>query len=103
MIASLRLDRALRGAFGADALDRLGGRRRLGHPPRRPLADAEHLAVDPDLDPERLLVVRAGRVDEPVVGPLAGSPLGVFLQPALGALEREDRRLQRRARARPAP
>ena len=43
------------------------------------------------------------RLDDPVVGPLAGSALGVLLQPALRALEREDRRLQRSAPARPAP
>ena len=67
---SLRLDRALRGAFGADALDRLGGSTRLGSAPGRTLADAEQLPVDPDFDPERLLVVRTGRLDEPVVGPL---------------------------------
>ena len=36
-----------------------GRGRRLGVAARRPLADAEDLAVDPDLDPERLLVVRA--------------------------------------------
>ena len=39
--------------------DRLGGRGGLGGPARRALADAQQLAVDPDLDPERLLVVRA--------------------------------------------
>ena len=40
---------------------------------RRALADAQQLAVDPDLDPERLLVVGPGRVDEPVRR--AGSPV----------------------------
>ena len=49
-----------------------GPRRGLGAPARRPLADAEDLAVDPDLDPELLLVVGPGRLEQPVLGPLAG-------------------------------
>ena len=72
---------AFGGALGADPLDGLCGGAGLGRPSRRPFARAEHFAVDPDLDPERLLVVRTRRFHEPVVGPLAGSPLCVFLQP----------------------
>ena len=37
----------------AQAVHRLGRGRGLGDPARRPLADAEDLAVDPHLDPER--------------------------------------------------
>ena len=50
-----------------DALDRLGRRGGLGDPTRRALADAEQLAVDPDLDAEGLLVVG------PAMPPRAGS------------------------------
>ena len=56
-----------------------------GPRPRR--AFARHL----DLDPELLLVVGSDRLDQPVERPLAGRPLGVLLEPALGALERRDR------------
>ena len=47
------------------ALEGLGGGRGLGGPARRALAHAEQPILDPDLDPEELLVVRAGRVDDP--------------------------------------
>ncbi len=66
--------------LGADALDGLRRGRCLGHPARRPFAAAEHLAVDPDLDPERLLVVRPRRGHEPVIGAFARPALCVFLQ-----------------------
>ena len=85
-------------ALGADPLDRLRRRGGLGHAPRRTLADAEDLAVDPDLDAERLLVVRAGRVQQAILRSLTGAPLRVLLQPALGALQAEERRLQRELR-----
>ena len=78
-----------RGDARSQRLERLGGGRRLGDPARRALADAERPPVDRDLDPER-----ASRGPGPVastsavVRPLAGRPLGVLLEPALGALER---------------
>ena len=75
-----------------DLLHRLRRGGRLCDPPRRPLADAQPLPVDPDLDAERLLVVGPGRVHEPVRRPVAGMSLGVLLEPALGTLERDDRR-----------
>ena len=68
-----------------------GGGRRLRDPARRALADAERPPVDLDLDPELLLVVGSDGLDQPVERPLAGRPLGVLLEPALGALERRDR------------
>ena len=67
-----------------------GRGRGLGDPPRRALPDAERPALDLDLDPELLLVVRPDRLDQAVDGPLAGGPLGVLLEPALGALEGGD-------------
>ena len=70
-----------------------GGRGRLGSPTRRPIADAQQLAVDPDLDPERALVIGSTRLGQPVRRPLAGTALGELLEPALGALEGADRRL----------
>ena len=48
------------------------------------------------------LVVGPGRLDEPVDGPVAGRPLGVFLEPALGALQGTDRAIRHRAPGRPA-
>ena len=48
-----------------------------------PSPTPERLPVDPDLDPEELLVVGTGRVDDPVVGTRAGAALGVLLQAAL--------------------
>ena len=97
---SIRRVAAPRALAGATRCARIrsiacGRRRRLGDPARRALADAEHLAVDPDLDPERLLVVGAGRVDAAGTPAARRSSLGVFLQPALGALERAIGRLQR--------
>ena len=47
-------------------------------------------------------MVRPGRIDEAIHRPFAGGPLGVFLEPALGTLERADRRSRRRAPGRPA-
>ena len=48
-----------------------------------------------DLDPELLLVVRPDRLEQVVDGPLAGRPLGVLLEAALGALERRQREVGR--------
>ena len=70
-----------------EPIERLRGRRGLGDASRRPLADAEHLALDPDLDAERPSRGPARSRRDPVVGPRAGSPLGVLLEAALGALE----------------
>ena len=86
----------------ADRLERLGGRGRLGDPPRRPLTRAEDAAVDLDLDPEALLVVGPDGLDQPVERPVAGRALGVLLEPALGALERRQRRLGGQLELRPA-
>ncbi len=58
-----------------------------------PSTDAKPLAVHPHLDAERLFVIGPARVHEPVRRPVAGMPLGVLLEPALRALERDDRRL----------
>src|SRR5262245_55549875 len=55
-----------------ERLERCGGLRGAA---RRPLACAQRRAVDPDLDPEQLLVVRPARVDDPVLRSRAGSPL----------------------------
>ncbi len=79
----------------AQLVERLGCGGRLGDPSRWTLADAEQVAADPDLDPERLLVVRPAGIDDVVGRPLAGRPLGEFLEAALGALEGADRCLRR--------
>ena len=63
------------------------------------LAHPEDLPADRHLDPEHLLVIRADRLEQPVVRALAVRPLGVLLEPALGALEARQRRVARRARA----
>ena len=81
--------------LAAQDLERLRRGRRLGDPARRPFAHPEHPALDDHLDPELLLVVRADGLDEPVGRPLAGGPLGVLLEPALGALERGHREVGR--------
>ena len=52
-------------------------------------------AVDDDLDPELLLVIGAHGLEQPVERPVARRPLGVLLEPALGALEGGQRRVGR--------
>ena len=79
----------------AQLVECLGCRVRLGGPARWALTDAEQGAADPDLDPERLLVVRSAGIGQVVGRPLTGRPLGEFLEAALGALERADRCLRR--------
>src|SRR4029079_2128826 len=81
-----------------DRLERLERGRSLRGPPGRPLPDPERPAVDPDLDPEELLVVRAAGVEDAVVGPGSGPSLGVLLEAALGALQQEARRVVRELR-----
>ena len=94
--------RPRREPLGAQDVERLGRGRGLRDPPGRTLAHAEDAAVHEDLDLEPLLVIGAHGLDEVVDGPLAGRPLGVLLEPALGALERRHRRGPRRSPARRA-
>ena len=87
--ADLAAARSRRSTSSASAAADVSAIRRDGPSPTpsvRPLDD--------DLDPELLLVVGPDRLDQPVQRPLAGGPLGVLLEPALGALERRDREVR---------
>ena len=86
----------------AAALERLGGRGRLGRSPRRAFAHPEHLAADPDLDPERLLVVGPGRVEQAV--DRADRRCAAGCTPAAGSWGSSATRSagRRRSRGRPA-
>ena len=88
---------------GAATRGRLGRRAAgpsPGRPPRSRPTRRDGPSPTPSSSPStqtsirnELLVVGPGRVDEPVRRPVAGPALGVLLEPALGALERADRRL----------
>ena len=91
-------------AVARRSLDRLRRGRRLGDPARRTLADRR--ATSPSTltsIAEHLLVVRTGHFDEPVGRAGRRLLLCVLLEPALRALEREDRRSPAPAPARRAP
>src|SRR5689334_4442704 len=84
-VATSSARRLARGLVAKHLDGALGGRR-LGDAPRRPLPDPERTAVDHDLDLEQLLVIGTGRIDDVVLGPRAGLPLGELLETALRAL-----------------
>ena len=71
----------------SQGIEGLGGRGRLGDPPRRSLTDPDDDSVDGDLDPELLLVIRADGLDDAVLRSRARPPLGQLLETTLGALE----------------
>src|SRR4051794_41447916 len=90
---------ALTAAACTQRVERLGRGGGLGDASRRALAAPQDVALDADLDAEQLLVVRPGRIEDAVRGPSTRRPLGVLLEPALGALERPDGRIVLELRA----
>src|SRR4029077_7206799 len=74
-----------------EALEGLGRREGLGHPPRGADAGAERPAIDEDLDPEDLLVFWSEGREDAVSGAAARRPLGQLLEAALGTLEGRGR------------
>ncbi len=83
----------------AKRLDGFGRGGCLGDPPRMAFTDADHSPADCHFHPEHLVVVRAHRVDQVVLRPLAGEALGELLETALGTLEGSERTIARQLRS----